>query len=90
MLALTIFTNPKDVGLGYTLNESAVKSWVDNVVGVTSAQVVPILNSSNKIEGVSPVVSCLKTNLSNTGVGPASVSVKSAAGSVPPKKHCQD
>ena len=62
LLALTIFTNPKEVGLGYTLKLAEAKSSVDKVVGVTSAQVAPIRNSSNKMKGVSPDESCLIAN----------------------------
>ena len=52
--------------------------------GVTKAQVVPTLNSSNSIKGVLVGLSCLKKVLATLAKSVPATDVASAAGSLPP------
>ena len=81
-----IFTKLLFAGLGYSLNTSELKSALESVVGVTSANEVPIRNSSNKIDGVSPALSCLTIKRLMVAAGLESVSEKFGVGSAPPSE----
>ena len=80
-----MFTKLCFAGFGYNLNTSEIKSALESVVGVTSANEVPIRNSSNKIDGVSAAESCLTIKRLIEVAALESVSEKSGVGSAPPK-----